>query len=727
MPGANWYRDGTVTVTNGSKDVLGSGTIWSVQAKTGDLFALLSDGGVVKFYEIDTVTDNTHLTLKDEFAEATAAAAEYAIIRNFNTTMTSETNAMLVSFLREWKLALQQNLRGDKGDPGDDGNTIYSNNGTPAAGLGTDYDWCLDYSTWNMYRKEAGAWVLRGNIKGATGDAGADGAVWFTAASDPSAATGKPGDYALNTLSGDVFRRSSSGWVKEGNLKGPKGDTGAQGAQGATGPKGDTGTPGSRWHSVTGTPSTSLGVDTDMALDTATGNWYRKESGTWSLKGNIKGPKGDKGDAGDPGVNWRGAWEVSTEYAERDGIYYNGSSFVALQTSTGQTPPDPSTGGDSYWLVVARRGIDGMGAGDMLKVDYDSDADGKVNAAVIADMATYATTAGRATVADSADAADWNNLTSRPESFPPEPHGLAVHTGATLAELNAMITDATIPSDAAATTEAAGLVELATNEEAVAGTDTARAVTPAGVAAAVSAATSGLVSGAEMLTLVHTTIPQSTTATAYDVLATGKIIGRSDWHGPELTVLLRRSGSGQIRVSLSDGTTTVTAETAVFAVAGTDELTLDTTTLADGVTWDLTVEALTDDAGVTVERLKILADPIDEFAPPLVGSGTGNSTNSTSWAELGTSTFLPTWLDVDGRGGVVLLADVDLGTATGAEVRITIGTESVTQAITSNGVAEIHCPFPSVPSAVMSAKIEGKVTGGSGTIALSHWQLHIEK
>jgi hypothetical protein len=237
----------------------------------------------------------------------------------------------------------------------------------------------------------------------------------------------------------------------------------------------------------------------------------------------------------------------------------------------------------------------------------------------------------------------------------------------------------------------------------------------------------GLGGSSVMLTLVHTTIPQSTTATTYDVLATGKIIGRSDWHGPDLTVLLRRSGSGQIRVSLSDGTTTVTAETAVFAVAGTDELTLDTTTLTDGVTWDLTVEALTDDAGVTVERLKILADPIDEFAPPLVGSGTGNSTNSTSWAELGASTFLPTWLDVDGRGGVILLADVDLGTATGAEVRITIGTESATQAITSNGVAEIHCPFPSTPSAIMSAKIGGKVTGGSGTIALSHWQLHIEK
>lgn len=459
--GAGWYREGSVDVTQGSKTVVGTGTLWGVQARKGDLFGLIESGRAVYFYEIDTITDNTHLELVNPYAETTATAQSYAIIRNFNTTMTSETNARLVSFIAEWKLALQQNLRGDKGDPGDDGNTIYSNNGTPAAGLGTDDDWCIDYSNWNMYRKEAGAWVLRGNIKGETGAAGADGAVWFTAETDPIAATGQLGDYALNTLSGDVFRRGSGGWVKAGNLKGAKGDTGAQGPQGATGPKGDTGTAGSRWHSVTGTPSTSLGVDTDMAVDTATGNWYRKESGTWSLKGNIKGPKGDKGDTGDPGVNWRGAWDVATEYAERDGVYYNGSSFVALQASTGQTPPDPATGGDSYWLVVARRGIDGEGAGDMLKADYDYDNDGKVNAADMADVATYATTAGRATVADSADAADWNNLTSRPESFPPESHGLAVHTGATLAELNAMITDADVPSDALATTSSDGLMSAA--------------------------------------------------------------------------------------------------------------------------------------------------------------------------------------------------------------------------------------------------------------------------
>ena len=460
MPGANWYRDGTVTATNGSKAVLGSGTIWSVQAKTGDLFAILSDGGIVKFYEIDAVTDNTHLTLKDEFAETTAEAAEYAIVRNFNTTMTSETNAQLVSFLREWKLALQNNLKGDQGDPGADGNTIYSNNGAPAAGLGVDDDWCIDYSTWNMYRKESGTWTLRGNIKGETGAAGAAGAKWYSSASDPSSAIGITGDYALNTASGDVFKRGAGGWSLDGNIKGATGATGAQGPQGATGETGATGTAGSRWHVVSGIPSTSLGAETDMALDTVTSNVYRKESGAWVQKGNIKGATGDTGAQGIPGVEWKGEWNSATEYVARDVVYYNGNSYLALQTGTNQTPPATS---DSYWQIVARKGTDGEGAGDMTKEDYDSDADGKVNAAVTADTATYATNAGNATTADSADAVAWEDVSSKPTDFTPSAHALDAHTAVTLAELNAIISDATIPSDAAATTSAAGLILVPTN------------------------------------------------------------------------------------------------------------------------------------------------------------------------------------------------------------------------------------------------------------------------
>jgi hypothetical protein len=529
------------------------------------------------------------------------------IIRNFNTVMTSETNAMLVSFLREWKLALQNNFKGDTGDTGEDGNTIYSqsgvpsvalgkdgdfcivtstwnlykrvagawalqgglkgadgtngntvhrNNGVPSSSLGVngdwciDYanwnmyyksggawvlqgglkgadgtdgntvlssngipdvaigvndDWCLDYANWNMYRKESGSWVLRGSVKGETGTAGAAGAKWYSSASDPSSAIGITGDYALNTTSGDVFKRGAGGWTLEGNLMGPTGATGAQGPQGATGATGATGTAGSRWHVVSGIPSTSLGAETDMALDTVTSNVYRKESGAWVQKGNIKGATGDTGAQGIPGVEWKGEWNSATEYVARDAVYYNGNSYLALQTGTNQTPPATS---DSYWQIVARKGTDGEGAGDMLKIDYDSNADGKVNAADAADMATYATTAGHATAADIAYAVAWENVSSKPTDFSPSAHALDAHTAVTLAELNAKISDAdlgpayTLPTASAdtlggvkvganlsiadgvlgvsaATTSAAGVVELATSAETQAGTDTERAIVPA--------------------------------------------------------------------------------------------------------------------------------------------------------------------------------------------------------------------------------------------------------
>lgn len=56
----------------------------------------------------------------------------------------------------------------------------------------------------------------------------------------------------------------------------------------------------------------------------------------------------------------------------------------------------------------------------------------------------------------------WDDLTDKPSDFTPSAHALDAHTAVTLAELNAKISDATIPSDAAATTSAAGLMLVPT-------------------------------------------------------------------------------------------------------------------------------------------------------------------------------------------------------------------------------------------------------------------------
>lgn len=62
--------------------------------------------------------------------------------------------------------------------------------------------------------------------RGLAGLPGADGARWFDGIGAPSAATGVDGDYYLNTVNGDVFRKVAGAWTSEGNIKGPKGDPG---------------------------------------------------------------------------------------------------------------------------------------------------------------------------------------------------------------------------------------------------------------------------------------------------------------------------------------------------------------------------------------------------------------------------------------------------------------------------------------------------------------------
>ena len=71
--GATDYTTGTVAVTNGSKAVVGTSTVW-----TSDMV-----GRYLKvsnyWYEIASVTDNTHLTLLTEYGEDTASGASYTI------------------------------------------------------------------------------------------------------------------------------------------------------------------------------------------------------------------------------------------------------------------------------------------------------------------------------------------------------------------------------------------------------------------------------------------------------------------------------------------------------------------------------------------------------------------------------------------------------------------------------------------------------------------------
>lgn len=78
MAGLGWLRTGTITVTNGSKAVTGTDTIWGGGVVNPGDIILLPNGALG---EVESVGSNTALTLKLAYTGATASAQPYAIIR----------------------------------------------------------------------------------------------------------------------------------------------------------------------------------------------------------------------------------------------------------------------------------------------------------------------------------------------------------------------------------------------------------------------------------------------------------------------------------------------------------------------------------------------------------------------------------------------------------------------------------------------------------------------
>ena len=114
-----------------------------------------------------------------------------------------------------------------------------------------------------------------------------------------------------------------------------KGEVGEQGPIGPAGEDGNDGKDGSIIHTGEGKPSDTLGKDTDVYIDSKTGNLYQKENGSWTLVMNIKGEDGKDGQDGSDGHNGssgsdgKTAWSNTILPSEDGYITVNlGSSFV---------------------------------------------------------------------------------------------------------------------------------------------------------------------------------------------------------------------------------------------------------------------------------------------------------------------------------------------------------------------------------------------------------------
>lgn len=102
-----WYKTGTVAVTNGSKTVNGTGTSFITIAglSAGDAFTLDDS----QFYEIEAVVSETELTLVKTYAGATQSGVAFAIDRRSSNSLSNDALAARVATrFTEWQQFVDQ-------------------------------------------------------------------------------------------------------------------------------------------------------------------------------------------------------------------------------------------------------------------------------------------------------------------------------------------------------------------------------------------------------------------------------------------------------------------------------------------------------------------------------------------------------------------------------------------------------------------------------------------
>lgn len=91
-----WYDTGTVSVTNGSATVTGSGTAWSAAVNIGDAFYGPDD----KIYEVQSVGSNTSITLADNYEGTTASGQSYKIVptQGLAASLATDISTLITDF-----------------------------------------------------------------------------------------------------------------------------------------------------------------------------------------------------------------------------------------------------------------------------------------------------------------------------------------------------------------------------------------------------------------------------------------------------------------------------------------------------------------------------------------------------------------------------------------------------------------------------------------------------
>jgi len=84
------------------------------------------------------------------------------------------------------------------------------------------------------------------------------------------------------------------------------------------------------------------------------------DTGEQGIQG-IQGIQGEQGLKGDIGINWLGNYDNLITYNINDGVFYQGSSYICIQESTGNIPTKLD---NLYWDLIAENGSNGVSEWD---------------------------------------------------------------------------------------------------------------------------------------------------------------------------------------------------------------------------------------------------------------------------------------------------------------------------------------------------------------------------
>jgi len=225
-------------------------------------------------------------------------------------------------------------------------------------------------------------------LTGPKGDTGDTGPVGLTGPTGPTGATGATGPIGPQGVKGDTGDtgpvgpqgpigltgpqgpqgvKGDTGDTGPTGATGPIGPTGATGATGATGPQGPAGLDGKSVLNGVGAPGSTIGVDGDFYIDTATEDIYGpKTAGVWGPPTSLIGSVGsvDLDDLTDV---------VITSPEEFQSLVYNGTSWVNQHASVVTYVRNAETTTLTTGTVVYLFGATGDHA-TVKRADNDADA-----------------------------------------------------------------------------------------------------------------------------------------------------------------------------------------------------------------------------------------------------------------------------------------------------------------------------------------------------------------